>query len=316
MIAAPLHPARRYAGPFQRTLVAGVAALAGLGATPASGQVIMDEVPEIARGVGIEEQVGSRLPESVTLRDADGGVVDLADYFSDGKPAVISLVYYDCPLICPLILERLIQGVTGIKYRVGKDFNLIVVSFDPTNTDEMARDARATAMQRYELALPDGEKMTDQIRAGFKYHTASQGNVQKLADAVGFKFKALPNGEFSHPDAMIFITPGMKVARYLPGLDVDKRNVELALAEAAEGKLTRSVIEWFVHTCFVWDPNSGAYTLQAMRVMQIAAALTTVIVGAFIGTLLVRDRLRGRRKARPAAQPDARPIAHPTGQTP
>lgn len=287
--------------------IAAAAAALSLGlAAPAASQTL-NRLPVQAEGVDIVDRLGERIPDSVVMRTAEGEVVDLADYFKSGKPAVLALVYYDCPLVCPLILERLTRSVSGIDFDVGEDFNLIVVSFDPTNTDAMALEAKRTALLAYD------REITPQVERGFAYHTASEGNVGRLAEAVGYEFKRLPNGEYSHPSVLIVLSPEGVVTRYLPGFDAPSRDLKLALLEASKGAIAQSVGDWFLHRCFSFDPSKGSYGLAAMKVMRLAGGLSVVVLSGMIAILFVRERVRrfsGPRAQAPAAEPAT------AGQTP
>jgi len=289
-----------------RRIVPGVCAVAALLAllfvTPMSrAQLAMDELPDQARGVDIVEKLGDQIPDGITVRSWDGRVLDLRrDLFDGSKPAILTLVYYDCPLMCPLVLERMVETVEGIKYKVGEDFNLVVVSFDPTNTDQMAADARERAVTQYLLARSESGA-SELAQRGMLFHTASGGNARKLGDAIGYHYKQLPNGEYSHPAALVVLSPKGKVSRYLSINKPGDETVELALLKASQGAISTGAIDWFRHLCFSWDPSENAYALQAMRVMQLGAALTLVLLGGLIGTMLVRGRI-GRASASSAGR--------------
>lgn len=268
-------------------------------------------LPEEAKGVGIADRLGERIPRPLTLRTAEGRVLDIDEYFRDGKPAILALVYYDCPLICPEILSRLARALNALDYTTGRDFNLIVVSIDPTNTDAQALEAKQRAYDAYQ------RRKDDRVHRGFAFHTAGEGVSMRLAEAVGFQYKRLPNGEYSHPSVWIILSPDGTVARYLnglpaPGVDIG-RELKMALLDASDGKIARSIGDWFLHRCFAFDPSSGTYTLQAMRVMQIGGALTVVLLGGFIGMLFLRDRLRRRRlSTRPVLNATPAAMMEPT----
>ena len=179
-------------------------ALAG---SPAHGQLISDELPEQAQGVTVDEHTGAMVPGDLMLRRHDGVMVTLDEYYGDKKPIVLVMAYYSCPLVCPVIQEKLAQGLAQSDYLIGRDFRLVVVSFDPKNTIEMAADTRARAINAY------GHKMTEQIESGFLYHTASEGVARRLAGAIGYNYRKLPNGEYSHPVSFVVLSPKGKITR-------------------------------------------------------------------------------------------------------
>ncbi|MCC6284487.1 MAG: SCO family protein [Phycisphaerales bacterium] len=294
--------ARTQSWAFASGAFARLVRVTAVGCTLACGTVrgqSINTLPDAADNVEIENRLGERVPEPLMLRTSEGAVVDLGDYFRDGKPAVLALVYYDCPLVCPLILSRIAQAVNGSGYMPGEDFRLIVVSFDPTNTDDMAARARADAAGWFEnkaaKALP-----------GLLYHTAGEGVSRRLADAVGFKFKRLPSGEYAHPAVLIALSPDGVVTRYLNALEEPgalPRQLKLALLEASDGMIADSIGDFFLHRCFVFDASTGKYTLSAMRVMRLGALGTMIVLFGFIGLMFLRERIRRVRRAGRAEAP-------------
>lgn len=245
-------------------------------------------LPEAARGVGLDDRLGARIPDGpLMIRDHNGMPVDFTDYFRDGKPVVLSLVYYDCPLVCPLMLERLTNALAGLEgYSAGEDYRWIVVSFDPSNTDQMAADERTLALARYGRGLA----VDSANAADIAFHTASEGNVRAIADAVGYRYKRLANGEYSHPTVLMVMTPDGRVSRYLHGFDIPPFDLKLALLEATDGAIAKSFIDAFIHRCFAFDPTRGEYTMQAIFVMRVAGAITLIVVAGGIGLMFWRER--------------------------
>jgi protein SCO1 len=272
-------------------------------------------VPFEERGIGVEERVGLSLPLDVELTDQDGKQVQLQHYFpGDGKPVMILLVYYRCPVVCDVFREKTFQTLSMVDakgdYQLGKDYRVVVASFDPTETPETAKGVRDVDLRdAYARPLPDG------ALAGITYHTTSGSTARTLADGLGFQYKRLDNNEYSHPVVAFVATPDGKISRYLYGYpsayDADTvRNYKLALMEASEGKMVRSVGERIMMFCYEFDPTRGTYTLQAFRVMQIGGGITIMVVGGLIGGLLLTERLRKRRKAASGAdQPPLGPTS-------
>jgi protein SCO1/2 len=286
-------------------VLAAALALALCWAAPAArAQVIEKELPKEVRGLGVSERAGQPVPLDAVFTDSTGAKVPLSKYFNQGKPVVLSLVYYDCPFACPMVLQRLQKGLNGVDFTVGEDFNVVVISFDPTNTTEMARIAKATYLAGYARIV------TPEVEAGWEFHTSDAATVAKLADAVGFKYRYLDEiGEYAHPVGFTVLTPDGKVSRYFYGYEYPARDLKLALLEASEGKIARTIGDVFLHFCYRLDPNTGKYTLAAVQVMKIGGILTLSGMVLLIAGLKIGEYRRAMRRAgaNPAAAPGGEP---------
>lgn len=304
-------------------LIAGFAAM-WLLPTVSSAQFMPNELPGEARGVDVVDRLGSQVPSPVMIRTAEGEAVDIARYFDDRRPIALLLVYYDCPLICPKILGDVGEVVAKSRFEPGRDYNLVVISIDPENTDEMAAKAKQDMLDAY--ALLGGRTVTQEVRDGFAFHTASGGSSSRIADAVGFRYKRIRNGEYSHPAALIILSPEGVVTRYLKamtqhladgGKDTDDmaRDLRFALLEASDGKIARSFGDWFIHRCFTFDPTSGTYTRDAMAVMRLAGGATVIALAGGIGVLLLGERSRRMMRRRHRHLSDDSPTQTDTDST-
>ena len=295
MTRRPLHPALWPALWPARWLALAIALAAwALPAPQASAQRLRDrsEIEQLD-GVDLEEHVGTTIPLDIALTDASGKPVTLADYLSDDKPAVLALVYYDCPVVCTVVMDRLAESLNGLDYIAGRDFRVIVVSFDHTETTAQA--------QQHQLAYLSGyaHGATPETIAGWTFHTADADNARRLIQAVGWRIKLLDNGEYSHPVGLTVLGPGGLISRYLYGFEYPPKQMKLSLLEASDGKIARSLGERLMHFCYRYDPYAGRYSVQAMTIMQIGAGLTVAFLVVFIGTLLVRERHRRARRSGP-----------------
>ena len=263
-----------------------------LAAPAARAQLLLDDVPEEARGVTVDEKLGEAVPGDIALTNSRNEEVTLGSYFadsadaSDDRPVVLALVYYRCPIVCDLVLQRLNEAMRGVDYLVGEDYRTVVVSFDPTETVSAAAEAQAVALATY------GRPATEQVRDGYAFHVTDEQNALRLQQATGFNVKKLSNGEYSHPVALIVLTPDGRIARYLYGFDLPANAFRLALLEASAGSIAESLGDILLFTCFRYDPNAGAYTLIAFRVMQIGAVLSAVLLGLFILILKLTEKSR------------------------
>lgn len=306
-------------------VAAGVAACAlglGMGLTATVAQVTRpatehalppDYVPAEIRGMEITNKLGESIPLDLTFTQVDGSTVKLGDFFNrsapDGKfkkPVVLMMVYFKCPILCPMVLEKFTRTLNELDFTAGTDFDALVVSFDP-------RDKPADAIvQRANQLLFYKQPTTDTIRDGWHFLTCSDLpiNARHLGDALGYPFRYLPKSqEYSHGAAVFVLTPEGKISRYLLGMEYPARDVRLALLEASQGRIG-NLIDRFTLWCYHFDPKQGSYTLIAMRVMQVGASLGALELGIFIASLLAWERRkRGKRLAAAESAAPAEPAA-------
>lgn len=275
-------------------------------AGPARAQY--NTLPPALKDVDVEDRLGATVPMDVLVTDSTGRSLRLGEYFnrglrSDNRPAVLALVYYDCPVACPAMLANLTRVLGQVDLLVGRDLNVVVVSFDPTNTPTMASKAREGAIAGY-AKLDEG---TDEamVRAGWHFHTTTEAGARAIADAVGFRYKHLPDvDEYAHPTVMFVLTPGGKVSSYL--FTFEPAHLEQALLDASGGTIARTIGQKIMAFCYMFDPTTGGPVLRAFRLMQVVGVLTVLAIGVSVGWLLLRERAprsgkSGRRRSRRAA---------------
>ncbi len=274
-------------------LISLAAALAVVG--PVRAQILSDKLPAPIEGLEVKDKRGSAIPKDIQLYNTRGEQVYIGDYFDTGKPTVLLLVYYSCPKLCEVMLNHFNEIVNDLEFEIGPDYQVLVVSFDHTNTTSMAIGKQTLMHASYRRGLSElGEQR-------YLFHTATAIDARRLADAVGFDYRFIPqSGEFSHPSVRYILTPDGRVSNYLLGLGVDSTQLRLALLGAADGQISQSVTDFFMQFCFVWDPTLGAYTLQAMQVMKLGGILSIVCVGTLLIVLRVKETVR--RKAHSASQ--------------
>jgi protein SCO1/2 len=270
-----------------------VAALAPL----SSGQVIPKEMPPPVRGLEVANKLGEQVPTSLQFTDQTGKLVSIGDFFNQPaasgggkgkKPLIVQMMYYRCPILCPTVLSKFTDTLKDVDFTVGKDFNALIVSIDPRDTPKDAVIQQAAQFAAY-------GRPGDAVRDGWHFLTSTSDSAHKLADAIGFPYRYIPeSGEFAHGACMFILTPEGKVARTLTGLNYPSKDVRLALLEASGGKIGTVFDAWTLW-CYHWDPNAGGYTLVAMRVMQIGAIATVVLLGSLLLVLWRFDLLKTRR---------------------
>lgn len=264
-----------------------------------SDQINPDQIPVEIRGLEYKENLGKTLPLDLEFTDASGKRVKLAKYFGaapggDGssKPTLILMVYFRCPMQCPGIMQRLYARMNDLDLNVGEKYNVLVVSFDPTEDYLRAAEQRTIGRKSY------ARNLTDEHAASWEYLTDSGGNSRKLADALGFPYKYLPeSNQYSHGTELFVVSPKGEISRYLYGLDFPTITLRLALIEASEGKIGSSV-DRVILWCFHFDPHANSYVVQAFRVMQVGAVLSALMLSAVLGWMFILER---RRRARTRA---------------
>lgn len=273
----------------------------------ALAQVLLTEPPKDLQGVDVVEKRGQSVPLDLPLLDSTGRAVRLGDYFDGKRPVLFLLAYYDCPMLCNLMLGDLQRAVQGQKWALGKDYRVVVLSFDHTNTladaqvkrDIFARgvDLDAASKALVEAGFAPGSAQADPA----PFLLTTEQNARLAADSVGFGYRLIEaTGEYAHPSVTTLLTPAGSVSNYLYGRyasQYDAKQLRLAIADAAEGRLG-SVFDRVMFWCYHYDPTRGAYTLQAMRVMQLGGAAIVVVVFGGVGYLL----WTGRGRRRPASR--------------
>lgn len=225
--------------------------------------------------VRFEQRLNEQLPLDVTFRDERGNDVKLADYFGR-KPVILSLVYYQCPMLCTLVLNGLTETLIEQKFNVGDQFNVVTISFDSRETPAMAQAKKSTYLTRY------GRKGAAE---GWHFLTGDEQNIARVAAAVGFHYRFDPaTGQFAHPSGIVVLTPEGKIARYFYGIEYPPRDVRFGLIEAAQDRIGSPVDEVLL-LCYHYDPKSGKYNSLAMGSVRVAGVLTLAALGSLFFVL-------------------------------
>ncbi len=238
--------------------------------------------PNVLADVGIDQKPGSQIPLELRFRDENGREVRFGDLLRD-KPVILNLVYYECPLLCNQILESLTRSLNVLGSEVGNEFDIISVSIDPTETSDQALAKEANIMRRYHKSGPAA-------RAGWHFLTTDdQESIDRLADAVGFRYMYNPRTRYyAHVASIIFLTPEGKVSRYIYGISYPVRNLRFALSEASEGRVG-NIVDQALLLCYEYDPATGRYSFAIMGALRILGVLTALTLGGFMSLMFWRD---------------------------
>jgi protein SCO1/2 len=242
-------------------------------------------LPSPFQRLGFDQRVGQQVPEGLVFRDEAGRTVRIGDYFGK-RPVVLALVYFRCPMLCPLTLNGLARSLKGMSFDAGQEFEVVVVSFDPRETPAAAAAAKREALRAY------GRPET---APGWHFLTGGPEPIRRLTQAVGFRYFWDPQvGQFAHAAGIVLLTPHGVASRYLYGIEFPPRNVRLGLVEAA-GNRIGSPIDQVLLYCFHYDPVQGRYSAVTLRIVRLCALASVLGLGLTIALLLRRERQDANR---------------------
>jgi protein SCO1/2 len=245
-----------------------------------------DGRPAALAGVGFDQKLNDRVPLDLAFRDEGGRAVRLGDFFNR-TPVILTLNYFDCPMLCPLELNDVLRAIRAIPLRIGTDYQIVTVSIDPHDTPERASAKHEWYVEQY--GRSGGGR-------GWHFLVGDAGAIDKLANAAGFRFTFdSRSGQYAHASGIMVVTPDGRLAQYFLGLEYSARDLRLALVNAAGGR-TGSVVDQILLFCFHYDPTAARYSVAIMRTVRAAAAATLGAL-AFAGVALFR-----RERVRPVAR--------------
>lgn len=240
-----------------------------LAASPAAAQRV-EALPGDLEEIGVDQNLDAQLPLDLSFVDEAGNAVRLGDYFHKDKPVLLVLAYYECPMLCSLVLGGLVEALRDLDWTPGEEFEIVTATIDPHETHQLAQLKKNSYLESY--GRPSAA-------AGWHFLTGEQESIEALAGTVGFRYQYLEDeDEYAHPAAWVLLTPDGRISRYFFGVRHDPKTLRLSLAEASEGKVG-SVVDRFLLYCYRYDADEGRYAPVAMRIMQIGAMLTVMLLG-------------------------------------
>lgn len=260
------------------------------------------QLPAALQDVEIEEKLGSRLPLEARFTTQDGRAVRLGDLLGGHRPVVLSLVYFNCPMLCGLILTGAARGMRETGLALGKDFDAVTLSFDPRDSTKVAAERQRGYLQAF------GDPTA---RQAWTFLTGAAPEIAAVTGAVGFKYAwDEPSKQFAHAAAIFVLTPDGRVSRYLYGVEFPARDLRLALVEASEGRVGTS-FDRLLLTCFRYDPASRRYEPYVMGVVRVAMLGVLGGLALMLGVYWRRE-IKGKRVRGGGSQPSpaARPLHH------
>jgi protein SCO1/2 len=253
-----------------------------------SGDNAGDQLPQVLQKVGVAQHLNQQLPLNASFVDETGKAITLGDYFGK-RPAVLSLVYYNCPMLCSEELDGLTAALEMVKLTPGKDFDVIVISIDPSETPEQAAKKKAFYLKRY------GRPET---AAGWHFLTGQRPAIDSVTDAVGFGYVRVPGPDgkltqFAHASSIQLVTTDGKLAQYYLGVEYSPKDMLLGLIEASGNKIGSPVANILTY-CYHYDPQTNKHSLIIARVVQLGGMITMAGLGGFIFLMFRRDLKLGR----------------------
>jgi protein SCO1/2 len=224
-------------------------------------------MPPILKNVGIEQKLNGQLPFDTQFKDENGNIIKLGDYFGKGKPVILALVYYECPMLCNEVLNGLTGSLKGISFDAGKDFDVIAISFDARENEkpDLTKNKKAGYMARY------GREGAEN---GWHFLTGTQEEIDKITQAVGFNYMFdESSNQFAHAGGIMVVTPEGKLSRYFYGIDYAPKDLKFGIMDSAQSKIGNPAEQLYLY-CFHYDPASGKYGLAILRVLRLTAVAT------------------------------------------
>ncbi len=230
--------------------------------------------------VGLDQKLNEQLPLDTLFRDESGRTVKLGDYFGK-KPVILTFGYYECPMLCTLVLNGLVKGLRTLSFDVGKQFEIVTISINPREGHSLAAGKKNTYVREY--ARPGAAQ-------GWHFLTGEEPEIRKATQAAGFRYKFDPStGQYAHASGIMIVTPKGKLARYLYGIEYTGQDLRLGIIEAAEEKIG-SPVDQVLLFCFHYDPVTGRYGLAITRIMQLFGSATAIALFGFMWVMFRRDR--------------------------
>jgi protein SCO1 len=244
------------------------------------GQSPANTTPSMLENVGIDQHLNQKIPLDLNFVDENGQPVQLRQYFGE-KPVIVTMVYYTCPMLCSQVLSGLTGTLVSLSgFDVGREFNVLTVSFDPRDTPQAAMENKARYLKRYRRAGSE---------EGWHFLTGKQEQIQTLAQALGFRYVwDEQNQQFAHASGIMLLTPDGRIAQYYYGIEYAPHDLRLGVVEASKGKVG-TIVDQLLLYCYHYDPTQGKYGVVIFNVFRISALATIVVLGGFLLVMFRRE---------------------------
>ncbi len=237
--------------------------------------------PAVLKEIGVDEKLGDSIPLDLVFTNSDGDDITLGELFESDKPVLLNPLYYDCPVLCSVVLDGVFGAVKQLAWSPGTDYTIISFSIDPEEDPELASSSKEFYLNQF-----DRKSAAD----GWHFLTGSQESIEQLTEAIGFRYKyEEETGEYIHMASIMMLSPAGKITRYLYGANFREFDVRNALFEAADGTIGNSLDKVLMY-CFTYDPSSQSYVPVAMNIMKLGGLATLIILGIFLSVFWRRER--------------------------
>ncbi len=251
------------------------------------------KLPYELQSVGVKEHLGEKIDLSLQFTDSsDRQKHSLQDYFQNGKPTILNLVYYECPMLCTMVLNGVSEGMKGLDWSIGNQFNVITISINPKDDSDTAELKRNAYIANYTTTAAGSitQHSVEQAKSGWHFFTSDEATVKKLADQLGFEYQYdKEQQQYAHAAVTFVLTPDGILSRYLYGIQYRARDLRLALLEASKGKVG-NVFDRLLMFCYHYEPSARGYSLKAIKVMQLGGLATVLILGSYLSYYWFRHR--------------------------
>jgi len=245
-----------------------------------------NELPPQLQEIKIEQKLDQQIPLDLPFVDSDGHEVKLGDYFGK-RPVILTLVYYECPMLCTMVLNGVVSSLSVVSLDAGKDFDIVSVSIDPGEGPVLAAEKKREYINRY--GRPGAA-------AGWHFLTGKEEDIRKLADAVGFRYRYVPErDEYAHASGIMVLTPKGRLARYFYGIEYPPRDLRRGLVEASANKIG-TVADQVLLFCYRYDPSTGKYGAATYALIRTGGVLTILAMGTFFIVMRRRERRNMARR--------------------
>ncbi len=243
------------------------------------------ERPQVLRDVGFDQRLGAQAPLDLPFRDETGRTVTLREYVQ-GKPVLLVPAYYECPMLCTLVLNGVVSALRALPFDIGKEFRVVTLSFNPHETSALAAAKKATYLEQYRR--PGAAE-------GWHFLVGDESSIRPFMQAIGFRYAWDDVAQqYAHASGLVVLTPGGRLSHYFFGVEFAPRDLRLALVEASHEQIG-SLVDQLLLFCFHYDPATGRYSRVALNAVRAGGALTLLALGAFVVVMLRRDRARAAR---------------------
>jgi len=261
-----------------------------------SGGIVASNVPPQFKDVDFAQRLGAQLPLDTPLRDEAGRDVRLGDYFGS-KPVVLSFVYYQCPMLCTQVMNGISSALKALPFTPGKEFDIVLVSFDPRDTPEAANAKKRAHLEHWQR---------QDTAAGWHFLTGDKAAIERVTSAAGFTYTwDEATQQFAHVSGVLTVTSDGRLNRYFYGVEFSPKDLRLALVDSGQGKVG-SLVEHLLLYCYQYDPTSGRYGMVVMSLVRIGGVATVVLMVAFV--LLMRRREPHSSVHTPRGGPGSPPV--------